>query len=289
MAEEVVYWLTRYSANPTMAGRNIRELAAKAPQQVVETVLPLCGAGRWGEATRLLAGLLSRCDETIAKLCDPATSLGASVCVADTLSRHEPGFDVRFARTLLTDDQMTEQVRQRGMAVLEKLSSGGRVIPVLIQFLRDPDSRIRSKAAIMFGRMMPAQRIMGRLMGDEDARVRANFLEGLWNSTTSDYRPLYRRALGDTNPRVIGNALLGLYFLGETRDVIDYVSEMARGPEALHRAAAAWVMGRTGETLFTGVLRELVQDPNPLVRRNALRSLRRINEAPKDNPNSPSR
>jgi HEAT repeat protein len=84
---------------------------------------------------------------------------------------------------------------------------------------------------------------------------------------------------------VIGNALLGLYFLGETSDVIDYASEMARSPEALHRAAAAWVMGRTGETIFTGVLRELVQDPNPLVRRNALHSLRRINAASRDDPN----
>jgi hypothetical protein len=284
VAEAVVYWVARYGANPSVAARHIRELAAQAPQRVVETVLPLCGAGRWGEAARFLAGLLSRHDETAAKLCDPAASLDASVRVADTLSQHEPGFAVRFARTLLTDDRMTEKARHQGMAVLEKLGSGGRLIPVLIQFLRDPDSRIRSKAALMLGQIMPTQGIMDRLMVDGDARVRANFVEGLWNCAASDCCPLFRRALRDPSPRVIGNALLGLHYLGENRDVIGYVSEMARSPKALHRATAAWVMGRTGQTLFTGVLRQMVQDPDSLVRRNAIHSLRRINAASQNDP-----
>ncbi|MGP8243307.1 MAG: hypothetical protein ACLQVN_02190 [Bryobacteraceae bacterium] len=147
VAEAVVYWLAHYAANPPVAARNLGELAAEAPQRVLETVLPLCGAGRWGQAARFLARLLSRYDETSAKLCDPAASLDDSVCVAEALSRHEPGFDVRFARTLLCDDRMTEQARRRGMAVLEKLGSGGRLVPILVQFLRNRDSRIRSCAA----------------------------------------------------------------------------------------------------------------------------------------------
>jgi HEAT repeat protein len=287
-AEAVVYWLTRYGANPAEAARNIRKLAAEAPERVVETVLPLCGEGRWGEAARFLTSLLSGQDETAAKLCDPAASLDASACVAKTLSRHEPRFDVRFAKTLLHDDELTERARQRGLAVLEKLGSGGRLIPILIQFLRDPDSRIRSKAALMLGQIVPSQGIMDRLMGDDDARVRANFVEGLWNCTTSDYRPLFRRALEDPNHRVIGNALVGLHRLGETGDVIRHVSKMARRPEALHRAAAAWVMGQTGDKLYSGVLRQMVRDPDPLVRRNAIRSLRRIHAASQNGPNGDS-
>jgi HEAT repeat protein len=177
---------------------------------------------------------------------------------------------------------MTEAARHRGMAVLEKLGRGGRLIPVLIQFLRHPDGRIRSKAALMLGQIMPTQGIMDRLMVDGDARVRANFVEGLWNCTTGDCCLLFRRALNDPNPRVIGNALLGLHYLGETRDVIHHVNEMARSQKTLRRATAAWVMGRMGLMHFTGVLRQMLQDPDSLVRRNAIRSLRRINAAAQD-------
>lgn len=280
VAEAVVYWLTRYSGNQSEAVRNIRELAARAPEQVVETVLPLCEEGRWGDAGRFLATLLTNDAATSARLCDPAASLERSVCVAKALAQHEPRFDARFAKSLLDDDEMTEAARHRGLAVLEKLGGGGRLVPILMQFLRDPDSRIRSKAALMFGKTMSSQGIMDRLLADQDARVRANFVEGLWHSTDKDAcRSLFRRALEDPHGRVVGNALVGLYRLGESRDVIKHLGKMVRHPKAPFRATAAWVMGQTGEPIYTRILRHLVRDPDWLVRRNALRSLRRINTA----------
>ena len=80
---------------------------------------------------------------------------------------------------------------------------------------------------------------MERLVRDEDARVRANFMEGLWNFAASDHcRRLFRQALEDSNHRVVGNALVGLHRLGETHTVIAHLSKMARRPEVLFRAAA---------------------------------------------------
>lgn len=278
VAQAVVYWLTRYSRNSSETARNIRELAARSPERVVETVLHLYQGGGWGEAARFLASVLSGNGRTAAKLCDPSASLDSSVGIAKALTQHEPRFDARFAKSLLVDDQMTEAERQRGLAVLERLDGGGRLIPILMQFLRDPDSRIRSKAALMFGRIMSTHGLLDRLMGDTDARVRANLVEGLWNSTAGDdRRPLFRRALQDPNHRVVGNALVGLHRLGEHRDVIQHVTKMARRPEAPFRATAAWVMGQTGEERYAAVLRHMVRDPDLLVRRGAFRSLRRIN------------
>jgi HEAT repeat protein len=280
VAEAVVYWLQRYTGNRSEAARNIRALAAKEPKRVVETLLPLYEAGRFEEAAPFLAALLSSDDGTAAKLCDPSASLEGSVRVAKALTRQEPRFDARFAKSLLNDDQMSEVARQRGLAVLEKLGSAGRLIPILIQFLRNPDGRVRSKAALMFGQIMSARGIMERLMEDADSRVRANLVEGLWNSTGSlDPRPLFRQALGDRNHRVVGNALVGLHRLGEHRDVIMHVGKMARHKDALFRASAAWVMGQTGDERYSRVLRHMLRDPDRLVRSNALRSLRRINLA----------
>ena len=278
-AEAVVHWLTHYNTNPAWAARNIRELVAKAPERVVEAVLPLYQSGNWGEAAPLLARLLSTLDTTAEKLCDPAASLESSVCIAKAVMQHEPSFDARFARSLLDDDQMTEAARQRGLAVMQQLGGGRRLIPILIQFLRDPDSRIRSKAALMFGQIMPPRGILDRLMGDADARVRANFVEGLWNCSATDCRPLFRQALEDSNHRVVGNALVGLHRMGETREVMRHLGRMVRRPEALFRTAAAWVIGQTGEERYSDVLRHMARDPDLLVRRSALRSIRQLNSA----------
>ena len=131
-AEAVVHWLTHYNTNPAWAARNIRELVAKAPKRVVEAVLPLYQSGNWGEAAPLLARLLSTLDTTAEKLCDPAASLESSVCIAKAVMQHEPSFDARFARSLLDDDQMTEAARQRGLAVMQQLGGGRRLIPIQI-------------------------------------------------------------------------------------------------------------------------------------------------------------
>jgi hypothetical protein len=276
----VIYWLGRYNRNTSEAVRNIRDLAAKAPELVVETVLPLQKTGGWGEASRFLASLLCSNGRMAAKLCDPAASLEESVSVAKALSQHEPRFDARFARSLLDDSQMTEAARERGLVVLEKLGNGGRLIPILIQFLRDPDHHIQAKAALMFGRIGSTSGIVDRLMRDKDARIRANFVEGLWNCTANEEcLRLFRRFLEDPHHRVVGNAVVGLHRLGEHSEVIKHLAKMTRRPEASFRASAAWVMGQTGEERYISVLRHLVRDPDPSVRHGALRSLRRINLA----------
>lgn len=277
--EAIVFWLERYARKPAEAARNLRELAAKAPDRAVDIVLPMFEAGSLGDATAFVAKLVGTQDTTVARLSRPAASLESSLCIARAVMEHEPRLDVCLAKSLLNTGHMTEAARHRGLAILEKLGSAGRLIPILIQFLRDRDSRIRSKAALMFGQIMTARGIVERLMGDTDPRVRASFVQGLWYRTGGDPRPLFRRALADSDHRVAGNALVGLHRLGETRDVVKQVGNMTRHREALFRATAAWVMGKTQDNRYVGVLSHMVRDPDPRVCRNALRALRRIDPA----------
>jgi len=290
VADAVVYWLECYSLDPSGAERRVRELAAREPVRVVETLLPLYQTANRGGTSRFVASLLSSEDRTVEKLCDPAASLDCSVRTANSLTQHEPHFYTRFARGLLKDDRMTEASRQRGVTILKKLGSGARLIPTMMQFLQDPDSRIRSKAALMFGQIISGRGIMERLIRDEDARVRANLVEGLWSCPSSvDCRPLFRHALEDPNHRVVANALVGLHRLGENREVVAHLIRMARHPDALFRAAVVWVMGQTGDKRYTPVLRQMIRDADPMVRRNALRSLGRINLSPTANTPSDNR
>ena len=175
-----LYWLSNYNRNPADAARKIRELAAQAPQQAAESVLSHYDPERWPGATPFIERLLSGLGETVKTLCNPSLSMDDSVRIARTLGQYDPPFDVRFAKRLLDDDLTTEAERQRGLAILDKLGSVGRMIPIWFSF-RSPDSQVRSKTALMFGETLPSHGITERLMRDGDARVRANFIEGLWN------------------------------------------------------------------------------------------------------------
>lgn len=280
LAATVEYWLARYNRNTSEAARHLRDLAGKDPELCVDTLAKLHHSGNGMGAASFLARLLGDVGAVAARICNPTASIEDSVRLARTWAQYDPHFDVRFAKKLLEDDQMAEATRQRGLAVLEKLNSRGRLAPILIQFLRNPDSRIRSKAALMLGQTMPSPGIMDRLMGDGNARVRANFIEGLWNYSAIDFRPLFRMALRDPDHRVAGNALVGLYLLGETHDVGTPLEQMARHSEAPFRAAAAWVMGQTRDERFIGLLRDMAGDPYRVVRSSALRALGRISRLP---------
>jgi hypothetical protein len=144
--------------------------------------------------------------------------------------------------------------------------------------LRHPDPRIQSKAASFVGRRTQNLDWARKQLEDAEPRVRANVIESLHGVSTAAAVELMRIAVLDGNNRVAGNALLGLYQLGETSS-ISQILRMAERPEADFRCTAAWVMGATGDPRFSKTLAGLIQDGEKSVRRNALSALQRIKNA----------
>ncbi|HVN07261.1 MAG TPA: HEAT repeat domain-containing protein [Bryobacteraceae bacterium] len=279
----VDYWINNFGRSPADATRNLNELSAKNPELTARALVMRYEAGDCGEATSVVASLLARNAHAFGTLCDTTRALEGAISMAQSLATQEPRFDAHFAKNLLVDDQITEGALERGLKILEQLPSCGRLIPILIQFLRSSNGRVRSKAALTLGRIAPARSLTQRLMRDADDRVRANFVEGLWK-LPANHVELFREALQDPHHRVVGNALVGLHFAGHSRVVTQHVAGMVRRPEAAFRAAAAWVMGQTGEERYAAVLRGLLRDPDWRVRRGALIALRRIKSSQSGTP-----
>jgi len=277
--DALAYWIANFSQNPFEATRKIRESAVKAPDELADVAVPLLVEGGGGEASPLLTSLVSRSDRMMAHLSNPNAPIEDSVRIVEALSRHDPMFDTHFARSLLNELQVGDDARRRGMEILASLNCGERLIPVLIQFLRNRDAHTRSKAALILGQVTQTPGVIERLMRDENPRVRANLLESLWNCRTGDFRWLFLRALKDPNARVIGNALIGLHKLAESHEVATNVAQMAQHPDASLRATAAWVMGEITDKQYVNVLRQMIRDRDFAVRRNAYRALRRIHAA----------
>ena len=115
---------------------------------------------------------------------------------------------------------------------------------------------------------------------DDDPRVRANVIESLWSVGGESRAGCFARGLRDPHHRVVANSLIGLYLQGETSGVSGLV-HMAQHDDAIFRAAATWAMGRTGDTRFLPILRQMRRgaDQDSTVVRNALHAISRINQA----------
>jgi hypothetical protein len=115
-------------------------------------------------------------------------------------------------------------------------------------------------------------------MAQADPRIRANAIEAIWSVNSREAQTLLGSALADTNNRVLGNALLGLYRLGDC-SVIREIVLMASHEASVFRSTAAWVMGETGDPRFTETLVRMLVEPDTTVRKLAVTALRRIKAA----------
>jgi hypothetical protein len=144
-----------------------------------------------------------------------------------------------------------------------------------MRLLRHPNAYLRSKAVKMIGRGSRSVKwVMGRL-SESDPRVRANAVESLWGVDTVEARTLLTFAASDANNRVVGNALLGLYYAGDAAVLADF-TKLALHESMIFRSTAAWIMGESGDCRFTDSLRRLLSDPDSVVRKRAFAALSRI-------------
>lgn len=233
-----------------------------------------------------VAGLMAGHQGLPRILADPAAmSLEAAVGLARCIARSDPMLDSRLARWLLrglgshSDPEAADPARiLRILDILAAISDNRRTVAVLVQLLRHQHPRVRSKAALLAGRSLKSGQWAQQWLTETDPRLRANIIESLWGVEGPGVVEALKIALRDPNNRVVGNAVVGLYMLGDPT-AGDLLVEMARHKSASFRATAAWAMGFLEDPQFLPTLGAMMKDPEPLVRRNVLRALARIKKA----------
>ena len=100
----------------------------------------------------------------------------------------------------------------------------------------------------------------------------ANAVESLWGASAPSVSEVLLAAANDSNNRVAGNALVGLYRLRD-QSAIPRISRMAADSRPQFRATAAWTMGQTGDPRFLPALEKLTRDLYASVRKNAAKAI----------------
>jgi HEAT repeat protein len=115
-----------------------------------------------------------------------------------------------------------------------------------------------------------------QFLGHDDPRVTANIVEALGGArSTPELKDFFWAAAGSPNGRVAGNAVIGLFQIGEP-GAADVLRRLCRHEAPSVRASAAWVIGTVGWIEGMDVALEMTRDPNPKVQRDALQAVRRL-------------
>lgn len=200
------------------------------------------------------------------------------------LQPYVPDLDLRLAKRFSGERDLGEapddlKSVQRTLDLIAAVNCRERILPFLARACRISGRTVASKVARLAGRCAWGRGLLLALLDSPDARVRANAVEGLWESAHfADKASLLWRAAGDSHHRVAVNALVGLVRMGET-EAVERLLALTAHPSPEFRAAAAWGLGELGDPRFRDVLTRMYQSETGSVRRNALRALVRLKQA----------
>jgi hypothetical protein len=279
MYETLVALVDGFSRQPVTAARALRELQDDRRGNFVDHALrALRELPESPESTHLLRLVMDDA-RILERIADPNfLSAADAIQLARRMQAVDPATEVRLLRLLQTGAGPATPDPWRATRILEILdavSSGARIHTVLPALLRHSDPRVRSKAALLIGRVNQNLHWLEQRLADSDSRVRANAIESMWGVDSPEARELFLAAASDRHYRVAANAIVGLHRAG---DLISarIVRAMARHADPQFRSAAAWAMGETGDPRFLPVLACTPDESQGAVRRNVLRATVRI-------------
>jgi len=261
--------------------RDMRRMLEKDPRGFLQSACRILKvrSGRPGVAAML--DLLWASPVLLGSLIDPAMlPLPTAIAFARRWVAFDPMLDIKllaigFPSRENDEESVAESVEsKRALEIVAKLPPNRHVLQPLAKLLRSADPNVRSKAALMYARASDNPEWVSKMLGDPDVRVRANAVEGLWETKIAGAGAVFKEAALDPDHRVQVNALLGLHYVGDTSvDLRAGLEKITRAPDPVARAAAAFAMGRIMDAIYVPVLEGLLKDEEQQVRRQALQAL----------------
>jgi HEAT repeats len=259
--------------DPVESRKQIRSLLDANPRAFLSAAVAVLRKQGEMRGAQFVASLLVTSGLLLSALCDPSLSHEEALAIARVAMHADSAKDVMLGRASADRVASSQVIR-----ILEQSAGSRDFLPLLIRLLRQPNPYLRSKAVLMLARDTHNVNWVRKTLGDPDARIRANAVEAIWGVDTIESRELLESLRTDANNRVAGNALLGLYQLGETASIPEMIA-MARHEDPAFRTTAAWVMGETGHLRFIDALTGLLDDSFTAPRRGARSALSRIHNA----------
>jgi hypothetical protein len=160
----------------------------------------------------------------------------------------DPDFDKKLVELVKSGAASTPDQVVRVLTVLESVCAPPRLLGHILH-LKHLEGRVRSKLTLMVGRLTRDPQWLRQQLEDENPRIRANAIEGLWDVRAEGLEELLRSALHDPHHRVAANAALALHKIGDVSAAATMYS-MLRHEDEMFRRAALWAIGQARDPRF---------------------------------------
>jgi HEAT repeat protein len=264
-----------FAANRALVSKAIRELHETNPDAFVKEVAQILRDDEDSPGTRFILALLSAQPDYLRFLCDPHSFTPAqSAGFIRQLKAQDARLEWKVANMvahLNYSDDKTAAFATHCLEVLGLLCADAAALPALRELLGCPSGRIRSKAALLIGRINRNPQWAKLTDVNQDPRVAANAVESIWGLDTPAATEMFREAVTSEFHRAAVNGAVGLY-LARQFESVTCLWSFARHEQREFRAAAAWGMGRTGDPRFLKALEALARDAQDPVRTAAARA-----------------
>ena len=288
-AQDIAALLESFSEQDTAGKQSLSQLFVSDPRAFAASAIAVLASSQPSPGVRYLVQLLMKGKMLPASLLHPRgtdarVALAALQAITANGTNLQPMLELALNRTL--QDQSNPENSQQILRLLELLAA---IAPPTfwnsfqLELMAHPDRSVRSKAALLIGRSSKNATWIGRRFMDRDSRVQASAVEALWSLEPAESRALLLTASKSKHNRVAGNALLGLYRIGELK-AVRMLLDMAHQREALgFRMSALWVIGESQDPRFLPFLMEQFKSSDGKARLAVTRAMGSIRRREKAN------
>lgn len=272
---------TNFGANSAVAAKAIREMYQMDPASFAPAVAEvLCNGPELPGAQFLMAVLVAETD-WLRMVCNPAKyTLDQSLDLVKRAHKLDPSTELKLAKLLAPLSFSTEEESRfatRILEILERSPDPSTALPALRQLAQCPNAHVRSKAALIIGRINRNPQWAEQSAQESDPRVAANAVESLWGLDTPAAREAFLHAAHHEHHRIAANGIIGLYMAGHPSS-IPLLFRLSGSEKPLARAAAAWAMGHLGDPRFVPRLARMMENSDPVTRKAAFKSVARVRQ-----------
>jgi len=270
---------TNFGSNTAMAAKAMREVYKRDPGGFAPAVAEVLRTGENLPGAQYLLAILLGESDWLQAFCDPAKySLDQSLELVRRARKLDPATDVKLVKMLNAVKCGVEEESRfasRVLEVLERSPDPSTALPALRQLRQCSNEFVRSKAALLIGRITHNPQWADQGETETDPRVQANAVESLWGLKTPAAREAFFAAATKEHHRIAANGIVGLYRMGDELS-IPFLFHLSDAEKPLSRAAAAWAMGFLEDPRFLPRLSRLMSDPDEVTRKGAYKSVAKV-------------
>ena len=262
-------FLAQFDLNPFGVSRALRELRDMHPEHFKQSALRAIADLPENPGIRFLSTLVPLDEPILELISSPkAFDLDRARRIVEVMRRIDSQAEAKLLRLVYANPArpLAPPVVDRILDIVDAVSEGPRLVPVLMQIFRSANPHLRARLSLSIGRHHRNKDWLEDRMRDPDPRVRANAVEANWQFRDHTALSIFNMALRDAHHRVIGNGAVGLYYAGEIR-CLQVFGGLLGNANPHCRAAGLWAVGHLQDTRFQQWISLSPDEKNMMVRR----------------------